>query len=286
MANAKEFVRKLNVISTNKDKEGEPAPEKEVSTEKYSLNQKWGLCEALLHIGDWTNVQKLFQKLPDQCVIVNEPIAKALCKLIHIVIDPVYRLNCSLTNNIRSRTNPNSLNKLAPPQVIAMSKLKDHAFPMLIELGASLHYDPVLMTKLLRLLRTILSEMNVDQMTTPAIGSENEGMYCEILSVLDACVLPALSYMDCNCCIAEEIWSILKFYPYQYRYGLYGRWKNETYMLQPKLIRRRGEAQKQIKALMKRVSKDNVKPVGRLIGKLSHCSPGFLFDYVSSNYYM
>lgn len=51
-------------------------------------------------------------------------------------------------------------------------------------------------------------------------------------------------------------------------------------MIHPKLIRRRGVAQKQIKALMKRVSKENVKPVGRSIGKLSHCSPGFLFDYV------
>lgn len=50
--------------------------------------------------------------------------------------------------------------------------------------------------------------------------------------------------------------------------------------MHPRLIRRRGAAQKQIKALMKRVSKENIKPVGRLIGKLSHCSPGFLFDYV------
>ena len=69
-----------------------------------------------------------------------------------------------------------------------------------------------------------------------------------------------------------------------FRYSLYGRWKNDTYLIQPKLIRRRGEAQKQIKALMKRVSKENIKPVGRLIGKLSHCSPGFLFDYVLYTY--
>lgn len=65
-----------------------------------------------------------------------------------------------------------------------------------------------------------------------------------------------------------------------FRYSLYGRWKNDTFLVHPKLIRRRGAAQKKIKALMKRVSKENVKPVGRSIGKLSHCSPGFLFDYV------
>jgi len=40
-------------------------------------------------------------------------------------------------------------------------------------------------------------------------------------------------------------------------------------------------AQRDIKALMKRVSKENVKQLGRLVGKYSHCAPGLLFDYVS-----
>lgn len=31
---------------------------------------------------------------------------------------------------------------------------------------------------------------------------------------------------------------------------------------------------------MKRVSKETIKPVGRHIGKLTHCAPGYLFDYV------
>lgn len=62
---------------------------------------------------------------------------------------------------------------------------------------------------------------------------------------------------------------------------MYSRWKNETYQQHAKLLRRRGEAQKKIKTIMKRVSKETVKPVGRHIGKLTHYSPGFLFDYVS-----
>ena len=86
--------------------------------------------------------------------------------------------------------------------------------------------------------------------------------------------------MDCNCCIAEEVWTVLKLYPYQNRYCLYSRWKNETYSLYPDLLRKRGDSEKQIKNIMKRVSKENIKPVGRLIGKLTHCSPGFLFDYI------
>ena len=37
-----------------------------------------------------------------------------------------------------------------------------------------------------------------------------------------------------------------------------------------------------IKKLMQRVSKENVKPTGRQLGKLSHSSPGLLFTYILS----
>ncbi|XP_055542329.1 THO complex subunit 2 [Wyeomyia smithii] len=280
VAEAKEFVRKLNVVSTNKDKEQEPEPEREITPEKYSTNQKWGLCEALLLIGDWNTAQILLKKLPEQSVMVNEQISRAVCRLLHMIIEPVYRLKCALPCNIKGRPISNGLSKLAPPPVTTISKLRNHAFPMFIALGPSLHYDSVLLYKLLRLVRVILTEMNVDPLNPPGPKTENEPLYYDILSLLDSAILPALSYLDCNCCVSEEIWSIVKLYPYQYRYSLYARWKNDTYLLQPKLIRRRGNAQKQIKALMKRVSKENSKPVGRLIGKLSHCAPGFLFDYI------
>ncbi|XP_052864663.1 THO complex subunit 2 [Anopheles cruzii] len=285
MAQAKEYVRKLNVILTNKDKEVEQEPEFETAPEKYALNQKWGLCEALLLIGDWATAHQLIRKLPDQSVVVHEPIARALCRLLHMIIEPVYRLKCALPANIKGRavSTYGALSKLAPPPVTALTKLRLHAFPMFTALGPSLHYDPVLLYKLLRLMRIILTDMNVDPLNPPpstGTTTEHEQLYYDILSLLDAAVLPALAYMDCNCCVAEEIWTIVKLYPYQYRYGLYARWKNDTFQLQPKLIQRRGAAQKQIKALMKRVSKENSKPVGRLIGKLSHCSPGFLFEYM------
>ena len=32
----------------------------------------------------------------------------------------------------------------------------------------------------------------------------------------------------------------------------------------------------------RRLTKDNVKPSGRMIGKLSHSNPGIIFEYVSS----
>ena len=281
---AKEFVRKLNVISTNKDKaEEEKEPDQEVISEKYSMNQKLGLCEALLSIGEWGNAQKIMEKLPEKCATSFEPIAKALGSLIHIIIEPVYRLKCAIPSNIRGKIISPHPNKKSPPQVLNFAGLRNHAFQMFHALGPSLYYDPVLLQKLLRIMRTILeNELNVDAATppSPTMDDGKLALYHDIISLLNTCVLPSLSYMECNCCMAEEIWSVVKLFPYNVRYALYSHWKNESYLVHPKLIRLRGNAEKEIKALMKRVSKENVKPVGRRIGKLTHSSPGFLFDYV------
>lgn len=91
MAEAKEYLRKLQVISINsKDKE-EPPEEPENPIEKYKVNQKLGLCEALLSIGDWNNAQLLIRMLPDNYAIEQQPIAMALCDLLHRIIEPAYR---------------------------------------------------------------------------------------------------------------------------------------------------------------------------------------------------
>lgn len=172
--------------------------------------------------------------------------------------------------------------RLAPKAAKTFFELREVAIPMLVILGPSLRYDPVLMYKIIRLSKTALLSIGLDfHKTQPS----EDTLYYDILTILDSTILPSLAYMDCNCCIAEEIWNILKLYPYQCRYCLYSRWKNDTYQQHAKLMIKRGDAQKQIKNIMKRVSKETIKPVGRLIGKLTHCSPGFLFDYVSYHYY-
>ncbi|XP_075153160.1 THO complex subunit 2-like protein [Haematobia irritans] len=284
LADAKEFVRKMNVIVTNKDKEPtEPEPEKEYNSDKYYANQKFGLCEGLLKVGDWDNARKIIKKLPEQSVVVHEPIARALSELIHISIDHVYRTKCfkiSPAATLQKRRLSDDSKLLQKIRAKDFCDLRNYVIPMVIALGPSLHFDTVLMYKLIRVMRSIITDMGVDSQNMPPPNSESETLYNEVMTIMDAAILPALSYLDCNCPMAEEIWTVLKYFPYHYRYALYARWKNDTYQLHPQLIRRRGKAQKHIKAIMKRVSKENVKPVGRLIGKLSHCAPGFLFDYI------
>ncbi|KAK9870147.1 hypothetical protein WA026_006238 [Henosepilachna vigintioctopunctata] len=278
MKEAKEYFRKLQVISVNKTEKEETPEEPDNPIEKYRSNQKLGLCEALLLVGDWDNAKVLINHLPEHYAVGFEPIALALCNLLHYIIEPVYRENCKLGPKIKGRPIPPHENPKAPRQPETFQELRENAFPMLLTLASSLRYDPVLMCKVIRLAKVILASYGID--TAKSEVTQEDSLYYDILTLLDITILPSLSYLDCNCCIAEEIWTLLKLYPYQIRYCLYNRWKNDTYLIYPELLRKRGDSEKQIKNIMKRVSKENVKPVGRSIGKLTHCSPGFLFDYV------
>ncbi|XP_011145533.1 THO complex subunit 2 isoform X2 [Harpegnathos saltator] len=274
MKQAKEYVRKMSVIST-KDKE-EVAEEKDNSQEKYASNQKFGLCEALLEVGAWQVAQRLFNRLPDYCLTDQRPIALALCKMIQALIEPVYRKHCIISPKLPGRKVPPLKSSLAPAPIQNLDDIHDHLLPMLIVLGPNLHHDPILMYKVMRLCNAALKPL--DENNQPL--NKDSRLYYDVLTILDVALLPSLSFMDCNCCVAEELWNTLKCYPYQNRYCLYARWKNETPLQHAALLRKRADAQKKIKSIMKRVSKETIKPVGRSIGKLTHSSPGVLFDYV------
>ena len=61
---------------------------------------------------------------------------------------------------------------------------------------------------------------------------------------------------------------------------LYGQWKSDTYIQHPPLMRKKADIQKRSKGIMQRISKENVKPTSRKIGKVTNSSPVLLFDYV------
>ena len=54
-------------------------------------NQKFGVCEALLMVGGWDQARSVLERLPQFAAISHPPISKALCKLIHTTIEPLYR---------------------------------------------------------------------------------------------------------------------------------------------------------------------------------------------------
>lgn len=54
-------------------------------------NQKLGLLEALLRLGDWHHAQSIMDQMPSFYATSHKAIAMALCKLVHLTVEPLYR---------------------------------------------------------------------------------------------------------------------------------------------------------------------------------------------------
>jgi len=300
MSDAREFVRKMNIVSL-KDKEAGDgkdgdknktaaavdATEMDVMAENYKKNQKFGLLEALLEVGAWDHAQAVISRLPTYYAVCQVPIAKALAKLIHVSMQPVHQKYSGLSPRIRSTKYPPLNNKGAPKPAEDFEEFKETVVPMLQALGPYAVDDPVLLFKVLRVLKHASGISGNDsgkerEKSVEPIDPASSQLYHEALTLMDEVFLPALALSDGNCCLAEELWTILRVYPYNCRYRLYGSWKSDTYAIHPPLMRKRVEVQKKAKAIMQRISKENVKPTSRKIGKVTNSSPGLMFDYILS----
>ena len=75
-------------------------------------------------------------------------------------------------------------------------------------------------------------------------------LYYKTLTLMDEVFLPSLFMLSSNCCLAEEIWSVLRHFPYEQRYRLYDQWKGDTTTAHPILLRSKAAVLKSIKKLM------------------------------------
>ncbi|XP_032812381.1 THO complex subunit 2 isoform X4 [Petromyzon marinus] len=282
-AEVRQLFRKMNmvVLPTDKPEEKEKEKDKEDEPkEKLADNQKLGLLEALLRVGDWQHSQCIMDRLPPFYTSSQKPIAAALCLLIHSTIEPLYRRS-GLPRGAKGRPFPPLQNPRALPLVRSFWDMRRDIFQMLTYVGPHLSHDPVLFAKIVRLGMAFMKEYSADASKSSDKEKWETLLSC-FLSITDQVLLPSLSLMECNACISEELWGLVRCFPYQYRYRLYGQWKNETYASHTQLVRIKVQTVDRSKYLMKRLTKENVKPSGRQIGKLSHSNPTILFDYILS----
>ncbi|KAM9326092.1 THO complex subunit 2 [Gastrophryne carolinensis] len=280
---AKQIVRKLTMVVLSNDKNEEKEKEKEKDEEKAEKapdNQKLGLLEALLKIGDWQHAQNIMDQMPPFYASSHKSIALALCHLIHRTIEPLYR-RVGVPKGAKGSRISALRSQKAPKPVECFEDLRRDVFNMLCFLGPHLAHDPILLAKIVRLGKALMKEFQSD--SSKAEDKEKmEILFSCLLSITDQVLLPSLSLLDCNACMSEELWGMIKTFPYQYRYRLYGQWKNETYNNHPLLVKVKAQTIDRAKYIMKRLTKENVKPSGRQIGKLSHSNPTILFDYILS----
>ncbi|VDO77051.1 unnamed protein product [Schistosoma curassoni] len=218
----------------------------------YENNQKLELCAAMVRLGDWTNAQRLLERLPGYWATTYEPLTRDICNLLHCLIEPLYNkacplpaclqrnrfrpriesfkalnasinlhgidekssVDCEIHEDSRTITNNNNNNN----DCILLSPVHDfvglakYVIPIAIYLGPHMSYDLILIVKFCRLGQIYLSEQQ-QNLRSDKIGIVYQGFF----NLLDEVLLPSLSLVDANCCLAEEIWQMLRFLPYEHR---------------------------------------------------------------------
>uniref|UniRef100_A0A2K5EI15 THO complex subunit 2 n=1 Tax=Aotus nancymaae TaxID=37293 RepID=A0A2K5EI15_AOTNA len=248
--------------------------------ERKEKRRKEKVEKVLLKIGDWQHAQNIMDQMPPYYAASHKLIALAICKLIHITIEPLYR-RVGVPKGAKGSPVNALQNKRAPKQAESFEDLRRDVFNMFCYLGPHLSHDPILFAKVVRIGKSFMKEFQSDG-SKQEDKEKTEVILSCLLSITDQVLLPSLSLMDCNACMSEELWGMFKTFPYQHRYRLYGQWKNETYNSHPLLVKVKAQTIDRAKYIMKRLTKENVKPSGRQIGKLSHSNPTILFDYILS----
>ncbi|GAA5926046.1 Tho2p [Sporobolomyces koalae] len=98
------------------------------------------------------------------------------------------------------------------------------------------------------------------------------------LDLLRIHLLPSLSLLSNHSVSSLEVWAILSLFPIEKRFELYGEWKDVWYRKIPILGVRKAEAEKDVKSILRRLSTENVKKLGKTLAKVAHTNPTVIWS--------
>ncbi|KAL9550210.1 hypothetical protein MBANPS3_004839 [Mucor bainieri] len=133
-------------------------------------------------------------------------------------------------------------------------------------------YRTYLATDLLQTLNYIL-----EGILESSVPSNNNGrLHCT--NMLREIVLPSISFSEHNPGTIADAWEVCCRLSFQERYALYGEWFNDFYKrsVETKLLK--AHTEREIKDIMRRVAKNDVRRSGRDLGKLAHSNPTIVFN--------
>ncbi|KAK2995185.1 hypothetical protein RJ640_005775 [Escallonia rubra] len=145
------------------------------------------------------------------------------------------------------------------------------------------------------------SETGVGGTRTPRMHLKEARLRIE--EALGTCLLPSLQLIPANPAVGQEIWDVLSLLPYEVRYRLYGEWEKDDERIPMVLSAKQtakvekcnfricfrlhcpdfcffgynllGRALSQLdtRRILKRLAKENLKQLGRMVAKLAHANP-------------
>ncbi|XAR65132.1 hypothetical protein NMG60_11009111 [Bertholletia excelsa] len=296
-------IGKINLAATGKDLMDDEKPgdvtidlfaaldmENEAVNERASElenNQTLGLLTGFLSVNDWYHAHILFDRLSPLNPTEHIQICNELLRLIELSISSAYghvRQMHLQSLGLLSAAGSDSLetNSLVQKFFINLPK---NLFEMLACAGPYLYRDTLLMQKVCRVLRGYyLSALELVSggdgafnVETVIGGNRSPRLHLKearlrIEEALGTCLLPSLQLIPANPAVGQEIWEVMNLLPYEVRYRLYGEWEKDDERF-PMVLAARQTAKLDTRRILKRLAKENLKQLGRMVAKLAHANP-------------
>ncbi|CAN8291333.1 unnamed protein product [Cochlearia groenlandica] len=293
-------IGKINLAATGKDLMEDEKPgdvivdlftaldmETEAVTERLpelENNQTLGLLNGFLSVDDWYHANILFERLAPLNPVAHNQICGGLFRLIEKSITRAYRIvrQAHFPNSSSADTEKitHAANTTANSTCLDLPK---EVFQMLVTVGPYLYRNTQLLQKICRVLRVYY--LSALDLVRSSDGSSNqEGSVYELSRVhlkevrlrveeaIGTCLLPSLQLVPANPAVGHEIWEVMSLLPYEARYRLYGEWEKDD-ELNPLLLAARQVAKLDTRRILKRLAKENLKQLGRMVAKLAHANP-------------
>nr|XP_043608763.1 THO complex subunit 2 [Erigeron canadensis] len=291
-------IGKINLAATGKDlmddeKQGDVTVdlfaalemEREAVIERSSElenSQTLGLLIGFLFVDDWHHANILFRRLSPLNPVEHIQICDGLFRIIEKTISPAYEL---VRHSPLQATGDSDFmetdNNLIRRLFIDLPK---ELFEMLTSVGPYLHRDTLLLQKVCRVLRGYYlsalksvtsgdgsnSDTGLSGNRTPRFHLKEARLNLE--EAFGACLLPSLQMIPANPAVGQEIWAVLSLLPYEARYRLYGEWEKDD-ECSPMVQSAKQTAKLDTRRILKRLAKENLKQLGRMVAKLAHANP-------------
>ncbi|KAJ6975265.1 THO complex subunit 2-like isoform X1 [Populus alba x Populus x berolinensis] len=297
-------IGKINLAATGKDlmddeKQGDVTidlfaaldMETEAVAERFSdleKNQTLGLLTGFLSVDDWYHAHILFERLSPLNPVAHTQICDGLFRLIEKTISSAY--NIIRQPHVQNCGSPavagiDAMDVTSSSGHVSLIDLPKEFFQMLVTVGPYLYRDTLLLQKVCRVLRGYyMSALELVDSGDGALNGESLITRNRVLRLhlregrsmveeaLGACLLPSLQLVPANPAAGQEIWEVMSLLPYEVRYRLYGEWEKDDER-NPMVLAARQTAKLDTRRILKRLAKENLKQLGRMVAKLAHANP-------------
>ena len=242
-------------------------------------NQRIGLGLGLLAVAPWEVANGYLHSISEYNPVSDPRVAAVLSARLAELVEPVFHAVSASGSKYaaiiyNSGAGPSLEERLATAPVSDLAGLMtaSPALQLLEWLSTRVALDVKLYAKLVRVFGSGLRPSS-------SLSEDNKGVVVDVFRTI---LVPALGLVSSNPGIASDVYAEIKGLPYVERFQMYAHWASVGYEGDPLLGFVRAKTEFDIRSVLRRLSQENYRQYGRVLGKLSHGNPIVVFESILS----